>query len=83
MDQVKLFKGCLPQILLGPFLNTLSQLSRRVEYCPYCTLGQNVVLLDKIETTKFDFRERMEIHAFFISNAFFNSASVLLNFFMN
>ena len=22
MDQVKIFKGCLPQILLGPFLNT-------------------------------------------------------------
>ena len=30
MDQVKLCKGCLPQILLGPFLNTLSQIS--VEY---------------------------------------------------
>ena len=26
MDQVKFFKGCLPQILLGPFLKTLSQL---------------------------------------------------------
>ena len=26
MDQVKFFKGCLPQILLGPFLNTLSQM---------------------------------------------------------
>ena len=26
MDQVKFFKGCLLQILLGPFLNTLSQL---------------------------------------------------------
>ena len=24
MDQVKAFKGCLPQILLGPLLNTLS-----------------------------------------------------------
>ena len=23
IDQVKLFKGCLPQILVGPFLNTL------------------------------------------------------------
>ena len=23
MDQVKFFKDCLPQILLGPFLNTL------------------------------------------------------------
>ena len=26
MDQVKSFKGCLPQILLGPFLNTLTQI---------------------------------------------------------
>ena len=26
MDQVKFFKGCLPQILLGPFLNTLSHI---------------------------------------------------------
>ena len=26
MDQGKVFKGCLPQILLGPFLNTLSQI---------------------------------------------------------
>ena len=25
MDHVKFFKGCLPQILLGPVLNTLSQ----------------------------------------------------------
>ena len=25
-DQVKLFKGCLPQILLGPFLNNWSNL---------------------------------------------------------
>ena len=26
MDQVKFFKCCLPQILLGPFLNTLSHM---------------------------------------------------------
>ena len=26
MDQVKFFKGCLPQILLGPFLNTLTDI---------------------------------------------------------
>ena len=38
-------------------------------------------LFHKTETTTFDFRERMEIHTFFISNTFFNSASVLLNFF--
>ena len=27
VDQVKFFKGCLRQILLGPLLNTLSQIS--------------------------------------------------------
>ena len=26
MDQVKFLKGCLPQVLLGPFLDTLSHL---------------------------------------------------------
>ena len=26
MDQVKFFKGCLPQTLLGPFLHTLSHM---------------------------------------------------------
>ena len=26
LDQVNFFKGCLPQILLSPFLNTLSQM---------------------------------------------------------
>ena len=26
MDQLNFFKGCLPQITLGPFLNTLSHL---------------------------------------------------------
>ena len=26
MDQVKIFKGCLSQILLAPLLNTLSQI---------------------------------------------------------
>ena len=30
MDQVRFFKGCLPQIFLGPFLNTLSQMKYSV-----------------------------------------------------
>ena len=29
MDQVDFFKGCLSQILLGPFLNTLTHLFQR------------------------------------------------------
>ena len=28
MDQVKFFKSCLLQILIGPFLNTLSQMTQ-------------------------------------------------------
>ena len=27
IDQVKFFKGCLPHIVFGPFLNTLSHLA--------------------------------------------------------
>ena len=27
MDQKNFFKGCLPQILFGPFLNTLSHMT--------------------------------------------------------
>ena len=30
MDQVRFSKGCLPQIFLGPFLNTLSQMKYSV-----------------------------------------------------
>ena len=31
IDQVKFFKGCLPQFLLGPFLNTLSRIKLAVK----------------------------------------------------
>ena len=31
----KFFKGCLPQILLGPFLNTLSQISLFTYFLDY------------------------------------------------
>ena len=39
----KFFKGCLPQTLLGPFLNTFSQLCfvrycSRAKYFSYCSL---------------------------------------------
>ena len=30
---LKFFKGCLPQILLGPFLNTLSQMQITIRHC--------------------------------------------------
>ena len=29
VNQVKFFKGCLPQILLGPFLNTLTHMKHQ------------------------------------------------------
>ena len=33
MDQAIFFKGCPPQLLLGPFLNTLSQMALRFVVC--------------------------------------------------
>ena len=30
MNQVKFIKGCLPQILLGPFLNALTHVLQRI-----------------------------------------------------
>ena len=35
MDQVKFFKSCLPQILLGSFLNTLSYLFKHENINPF------------------------------------------------
>ena len=35
MDQVKFSKGCLPQILLEPFLNTLSHLFLEYFFNPF------------------------------------------------
>ena len=32
MDHLKFFKGCLPQILLSPFLNTFTQMSLKSAY---------------------------------------------------
>ena len=34
IDQVKFFEGCLPKILLGPFLNTLCHLLAESHYFP-------------------------------------------------
>ena len=54
MDQVEFFKGCLPQILLGPFLNTLTpiKVSRLSEY-----MYQNVIkiymIFEKLPQRKF------------------------------
>ena len=31
-DHFKLFKGCLPKISFGPFLNTLPQLSQHIDF---------------------------------------------------
>ena len=41
MDQVIFFKGCLPQILLGPFLNTFSHMftqANEITITEYCTI---------------------------------------------
>ena len=38
MEQVKFFKGCLLQILFGPFLNTLSHIVNRFFQAKHSTL---------------------------------------------
>ena len=40
MDQLKVFKGCLPQILLGLFLNTLTHIT--LQYIKRNTKGQKL-----------------------------------------
>ena len=55
MGQVKFFKGCLPQILLGSFLNTLShiQLERFEHFAAHdhnCFLNDfRIILIDKTD----------------------------------
>ena len=55
MDQAKLFKSCFPQILLGPFLNTLFHLLRKFflvkTYRLHCIM--NFPHQIKIYSTKF------------------------------
>ena len=54
VDQVKLFKGCLPQILLGPLLNTLYHMLVAevtiINLCPMMTVmnSQNDLRFNKI-----------------------------------
>ena len=45
----KFSKGCLPQILLGPFLNTLTQLSQILYFAPrfYQSLSNKLYLENK------------------------------------
>ena len=38
----KFFKGCLPQILTGPFLNTLSQIINELGHCIGYSLMYNI-----------------------------------------
>ena len=48
MDQVKVFKGCLPQNLLGLFLNTLSHMTleiKRTVVLPHPPLGYQMSLI--------------------------------------
>ena len=44
---LQIFKGCLPQILLGPFLNNLSHMSSTSEYFSpaNCTIYNNLVFV--------------------------------------
>ena len=55
MYQVKFFKGCLPQILLGPLLNTLSHIENYVAIASQN--GQSLILnFQKISEFAFFFQ---------------------------
>ena len=51
MDQVKLFKGCFPQVLLGPFLNTLTQMM----FYPFVIQGKSHVQSENHQMCDEDF----------------------------
>ena len=42
MDQVKFFKGCFPQILLGRFLNTVSHIFFKISLLRSCEAQQKI-----------------------------------------
>ena len=48
MDQVKVFKGYLPQILLGSFLNTLSHMILKRVRNPEITINKKVGAIEQI-----------------------------------
>ena len=51
MDQVSFFyKGCLQQILLGPFLNTFPHLSFRPTICNLPEMGSIIAIYDFFRT---------------------------------
>ena len=57
MDQVKLFKGCLPQILFSLFLNTFSHMVLKqtiIYYQKHCSVGCST------EIELYYFNERVE-----------------------
>ena len=57
VDQVKFFKGCLPQISLGPFLNILSQiryLHAQQYICSQSRKSIRVLVASYIKISKFN-----------------------------
>ena len=51
-DQVKFFKGCFPQFLLDPFLNTLAQIAWRLHTTysvAYESLFHGIILFLKLK----------------------------------
>ena len=44
MEQVKFIKGCDPQILLGPFLNTLFHLNVAGKFCQLMIMIMIIVI---------------------------------------
>ena len=59
MDQVKNFKGCLPQILLGLFVNTLSYISLQIGLTIYFeTFQTSQNLSTTTKSNKYKYRKK-------------------------
>ena len=52
MDQVKCFIGCLRQILLGPFLNTLPHLSYKPTVCNFLKIGFTIAIYSFFQSSR-------------------------------
>ena len=58
---LKFFKGCLPQILPGPFLNTLSHLFRMYTFSTWCCFSFFLLILF-LELRPLDIGRKLEFH---------------------
>ena len=80
MGQVKFFKGCLPQILLGPFLNTLTHIMIQIIFNIHALNSLNYARNFNITPTIFTLASRTSRKIFMIfKKTFLNNFLVSYN----